>query len=200
MKLWAMETKELSEQEIACLLACLPLGVREHIAEHSGAVRQQSLWAYSLLRFAVWENWGSPLPEMRWLKSGKPCFSCWSNRFCSISHTERAVLVGLSDCEIGVDLEKERPAPPRICEMLRLEPASFFAEWVRLEACAKCLGMGVLPLLRRRELSSGLTCCAVETFPGYWAGAAVQGGPYAPVIRLTDPDEVLKKTEISGAD
>ena len=110
--------------------------------------------------------------------------------FFNISHTEGAVFVGLSRRELGVDLEKERKAPIHLRKMLQPED-DFFSAWVRWEACAKCLGVSVLSLLRNGVLPEGVAYQEVETFTGYRAGAAEVGGEIDPKVEFVDSQSVL---------
>ena len=60
------------------------------------------------------------------------------------------MLVGLSDQELGVDIEKIRPVGQRMMtRMARVSTAeAFFQSWVRREARAKRSGNGVGTIMR----------------------------------------------------
>lgn len=189
VRLWAMKTSPFVGDEASRLLAALPLTVQERLTE-GGKLRADSLWAYSLLRFAVLESFDMELPEISCTDAGKPYFTECSEICFSISHTEGAVLVGLWDREIGVDIEKDRPAPERVRRLLQAEK-SFFSEWVRYEACAKCAEQSVLSLLRAGALPENVTCRAMTIFSEYEACAAVQGEGAEPTLSYVEEEQLL---------
>lgn len=190
MQLWAMQTKALQKIEASELLTMLPQGLQKSLCSQE-SLRQDALWAYSLLRVAVRDTFGMALPDIDRTANGKPYFRDYPEIFFNISHTEGAVLVGLSNQEIGVDIEKERPVPPRVQNRLQVEAELFFAEWVRWEACAKCAGKSVLSVLRRRDIPDNVTYRTVEAFPGYYAGAAAQGTIEKVSIAYIKPDALF---------
>lgn len=190
VRLWAMRTEPLTAAETELLLMGLPGTLRNYIRSVASRKRQQSLWAYSLLRYAMQTGYGLEMPEIVRDKMGKPHFCEKTEVFFNISHTEGAVLVGLSHRELGVDLEKERKAPVHLKKILQTEDA-FFSAWVHWEACAKCRGVSVLSLLRKGVLPEDIAYQEVEVFPGYRAGAAVEGGEIAPEIQFVDSGSVL---------
>lgn len=190
MRLWAMRTDPLAAAETELLLAGLPGTLQNYIRSTNPGKQQQSLWAYSLLRYALQTAYGLEMPEIVRDKAGKPRFCEKTEIFFNISHTEGVVLVGLSRRELGVDMEKERKAPVHLRKMLQPED-DFFSAWVRWEACAKCLGVSVLSLLRNGVLPEGIAYHAVETFAGYRAGTAVVGSEIDPKIEFVDSQSVL---------
>lgn len=199
MKLWAMQTRPLLADEASRLLNALPDTLQKKVRTTEGMLRQQSLWAYSLLRFALRESCQKELPDIVWSSQGKPCFAGRQEPFFNLSHTDGAILVGLSRRELGVDIEKDREAPARLKKILQTDKA-FFSEWVRWEACAKCLGDGVLPLLRKGALPENMTYYAFETFPGYWSGAAVRGTEANVEVYIAEQEQLLRMTEMVRED
>ena len=185
-----MRTRPLLAEEENQLLAVLPRSLREKLSMAEGTARQQSLWAYSLLRLALRESYRIELPDISWSERGKPYFSGQQELFFNLSHTDGAVLVGLSQREIGVDMEKDREAPVRLRKLLKTNQP-FCQQWVCWEACAKCLGVSVLSLLRKGVLPECVTYHPVETFPGYWSGAAVQGGSVDVTVRIAEQAELM---------
>jgi len=164
--------------EEAALTALLPPARRERLARvRDRTLRQGPLCAYGLLRLALEERTGrEALPPMALTASGKPYFpDCPDLRF-SLSHTEGAVLAGVSKTPVGVDIERLRAVPRRLAARFGTEePPAFFQEWTRREAWAKRTGEGLSALLQ----NSGQPLAAerlwtVEVFPGY--AAAVCGG------------------------
>ena len=68
----------------------------------------------------------------------------------SSSHTAGAVLAGVSDRPLGVDIERFRPVTPRLLRRLGADSAEeALGRWVRLEALAKQSGTGVIAVLNR---------------------------------------------------
>lgn len=190
VRLWAMRTGPLSPEEADRLLEALPMTLQEKIRMTVRAARQQSILAYSLLQLALREDYQIKLPDIAWTAQGKPYFPERRDLFFNLSHTDGAVLVGLSEREIGVDMEKDREAPVRLRKLLQAED-SFFSQWVRWEACAKCLGVSVLSLLRTGILPEYIRYYEIETFPGYWSGVAVQGETANAVVRLAVQEQLL---------
>ena len=139
--------------------------------------RSEVLCAYGLLRLALRRELGwRTLPEIALSDSGKPYFPAFPGVQFSLSHTDGAVMVGLSDAPIGADIEKARPVRPRLMRRVAdtESPEIFFRAWVRAEALGKRDGRGVVPALRGAVPDT--PCNPVETFPGYYAAAAVTPG------------------------
>lgn len=68
--------------------------------------KQVSAAAYRLAEYAARAVWGT-CPEIVRPPAGRPYFAS-EGRFFSLSHTGERVLVGVSDRELGVDVEKRR--------------------------------------------------------------------------------------------
>ncbi|MBQ9493274.1 MAG: 4'-phosphopantetheinyl transferase [Oscillibacter sp.] len=174
-------TRELSVSERETLFSCLP---PERQARFLGGKarsgRAEILCAYGLLCAALYRELGwRVLPEVSLTAAGKPFFPQRPDVCFSLSHTEGAVMAGLSPAPIGVDIEKTRPVRPRLMKRVAdtENPESFFRRWVALEAVGKRDGGGVLPVLRG-TLSplSDPDCRLLDTWPGYFAGAAFSPG------------------------
>ena len=190
MRLWAMRTRAFSGEEATRLLSVLPLSERERLTDGE-RLREDSLWAYSLLRLVIDESFGMELPKISRAEGGKPYFPAHPEICFSISHTDGAVLVGLWDREIGVDLEKDRPAPERVRRLLDAGEEPFFSEWVRWEACAKCAGKSVLSVLRTGKLPEDVVYQSVQIFDGYFAGAAARGETIEPALFCVDAEQLF---------
>ena len=152
--LWAMRlNRELTESEEMCLMGILPVERRERLLKlKQKEKRREPLCAYGLLYRALMECCPAldRLPEMVYGDLGKPEFAEYPELHFNISHTDGAVLVGLSDCLIGVDIEKIRPISKRMSERLGCETSElFFESWTRREARAKRTGT---PVALREEL------------------------------------------------
>ncbi|MPM55293.1 4'-phosphopantetheinyl transferase Sfp [bioreactor metagenome] len=180
VELWAARLdRPLNGRENDALLEMLPPERRERLARVRDAERwREPLCAYAILRRALWEKYRwRELPEIALTTQGKPEFPAFPEVCFNLSHTPGAVLVGLSNEPLGVDIEKIRPVSPRA--MKRLADAAsekaFFQSWVRREARFKRSGAGV-SIMREGEapLQYGEYFYYVETFPGYVAGVATR--------------------------
>lgn len=180
MKLWvAALPPELHEE---ALLALLPEEERQRLLRirHPGR-RQESLAAWALLcRGLGWDR----LPAVARTDRGKPWFPDHPTLHFSFSHTEGAVLVGVSARPIGVDIERLRPVGDRLLRQLDCRgPEDFFPLWVRREARAKRSGVGIGAMLRQEPpLAAGECIHLLETFPGYAACVAC-GEEEAPAVK-----------------
>ena len=175
--LWtARLERPLTEQERDAMLPMLPPERRERLLRLPPERWQEPLCAYFLLYLALWkrERWRE-LPEIALSKSGKPYFPEHPSVHFNLSHTKGAVLVGLSDESLGVDIERIRPVGRRIMERLVHADTeqAFFESWVRWEARSKRSGKGI-GSMRDEPLQAGEFYYPLDTFPGYAAGAATR--------------------------
>ena len=199
ISLWAAQLERpLTEQESECLTALLPPDRRERLLRiKDPARRQEPLCAYLLLRLALRESFGwSELPDIALAHGGKPCFPDHPTVYFNLSHTSGAVLVGVSDHPIGVDIEHVRPMPPNALRRLAagVEEKNFFPCWVRREARAKLDGTNVGTLLRAETpLREGEFYYPLDTFPGYVAGTAAWNWEIPGPVRFTSLDELIRE-------
>ena len=180
IELWtARMERPLSDQEREAMLPLMPPARRERLLRMVNVEKQREpLCAYLILCLALRQRYGwKALPEVALTQLGKPYFPEYPDVHFNISHTSGAVLVGLSDQELGVDIEKIRPVGQRMMtRMARVSTAeAFFQSWVRREARAKRSGNGV-GTIRRSEspLQPGEAYYELDTFPGYAAGLATR--------------------------
>ena len=91
------------------------------------------------------EETGEALPPIAVGERGKPFFPAHPEVCFSLSHTNGAVLAGVSVAPVGVDIEFDRPVGRRTMERLAgtADRAEFLRWWVRREAAAKRDGAGV---------------------------------------------------------
>ncbi len=99
-------------------------------------------------------------------EKGKPYFKYIPDLFFSISHTDGLTVIALSDCEVGIDVEKIKKADLRVVRRFLKNEADyitekdsdrrFFEVWTKKEAYLKCKGTG---------LSGGLNCVNVLELP-----------------------------------
>ena len=178
IELWAVRLERpLTAEETEAMMALLPPERRERLLRvRQEERRQEPLCAYFILRQALEEQYGwRQLPEIALTNRGKPYFPQHPEVQFNLSHTAGAVLVGLADEPLGVDIEHIRPVSQRA--MRRLADVDtredFFRSWVRREARVKRSGEGVGTMMRRETpLLYGETYYEIETFPGYAAGVA----------------------------
>ena len=194
--LWAARLERtLTEQETERMMRILPPKRRERLMKLREDKRQEPLCAYLLLCLALWElyEWRG-LPEIAENSMGKPYFPEYPEVHFNISHTSGAVLVGVSDQPIGVDIEKIRPVSQRA--MRRLADVSterdFFQSWVRREARTKRSGNGIGTMMRSETpLQQGEFYYELETFPEYAAGVATRDRSPLGALRKYSLDELF---------
>lgn len=177
--LWAARLERpLTEHETEIIMRILPQKRKERLLKLQEEKRREPLCAYLMLCLALWElyQWRG-LPEIAESSMGKPYFPEHPDVHFNISHTGGAVLVGISDQPIGVDIERIRPVSQRA--MRRLAAVSsekdFFQSWVRREARTKRSGNGIGTMMRSETpLQQGEFYYELETFPGFVAGVATR--------------------------
>ncbi len=180
-ELWAVRLdRELSGQEQAALWSLLPPERRRRLdrVKHTSQ-RQEALCAYGLLYLAAREILGwERLPEIALASTGKPWFPRYPRVQFNLSHTAGAVLAGISEGAIGVDIEKIRPVSPRLMDRVADTdcPEKFFRSWVYLEATGKRDGEGLRAVIRGGSPQGDGLYHQPDLFPGYAAGAAVSPG------------------------
>lgn len=197
IELWAARLERpLKPQETEAMLRLMPLERRERVLRmQQEEKRREPLCAYMILRLALWEQYHwKELPAISVSSQGKPCFPEHPEVHFNISHTSGAVLVGLSDQPIGVDIEKIRPVSQRA--MRRLAGAyteeEFFKSWVRREARTKRSGDGISTMMRSETpLQYGEYYYEIDTFPGYAAGVASRDRNPPGKVRKYSLDEMF---------
>lgn len=195
--LWAARLERpLTEQEMERLLPLLPAERRERLRRlRRKEWRREPLCAYALLQLALRERYGwQTLPEVETTEGGKPWFPRHPEVHFSISHTDGAVLVGIGETPIGVDVEKVRPVSARTMNQVAgaATEMEFFQTWVRREARTKRSGAGVAPMLRKEPLMEpGEHYREAALFPGYSAGVSVCGDAPEIKVRVCSMEELL---------
>lgn len=196
VSLWAMQIQcPLTGAERSRLMELLPPARRERLARLKVRKKQEeALCAYGLLAWALRQKLGwQSLPEICLTERGKPFFSEFPAVHFNVSHTEGAVLAGVSEAPIGVDLEKIRPVSQRMWKQFSTDTAeAFFELWVRREARGKCSGQGIGPMLRQEPpMGADERYCFFEPFPGYVAGVAGSKLNERPVCQVVLLEEIL---------
>ena len=194
---WAARVgRPLTERETDALRQLLPESRRMRFDRlQKPEKRDEVLCAYTMLHLALRERYGwHKIPEMTVSTAGKPEFPAFPDVHFNISHTAGAVLVGVADSPVGVDIERIRPVSLRA--MLRIagveSERAFFENWVRREARAKCTGNGVgTIMLKDTPMREGERFCLLETFDGYAAGVATRSNEELEPVRKYFLDELL---------
>ncbi len=166
--------RPLTDEETDALMRLVPAERRERLLRMpKPELRHEPLCAYAALSYGLRELYGwETLPRLRYSKYGKPEFDGYPEAQFNISHTRGAVLVGIHDEPIGVDIERIRPVSERMMQRIAgtSSEKEFFESWVRRESRGKWGGSGLASM--RAELSPamhGERFCFVDTFPGYVA-------------------------------
>ena len=132
--------------------------------------------------------YGSPLPEIRRTKLGKPYFTDGSAHF-SISHTKNTVFCVLSDRPVGIDAEETGRniklslaekflSPTELAQFRASEDkrAALLKFWVLKEAAGKCAGQGLQLWPNHTDFS--LNDPRLQEIAGCYV-AVIEGEPYA---------------------
>jgi len=100
--------------------------------------------AYALLRLAVEQVFGTPMPDIEKTASGKPFFPSRPDIHFSVSHSKRHVLVTVGTAPCGCDIEDERPyreeTARRVSSTEELAAFSFLDLWTLKESYVKLKG------------------------------------------------------------
>jgi len=197
IELWAARMERpLTIRESDAMLALLPAERQERLLRvQKPEKRREPLCAYFMLRHALWEQYHwRELPPMAYSSLGKPYFPDFPTVHFNLSHTAGAVLVGLSDEPVGVDIEHIRPVSQRTMRRLAdvATERAFFKSWVRREARAKRAGTGIGVMLESETpLQHGEHFYFIETFPGYVAGVATRGSERPGSVRKYELDGMM---------
>ena len=99
------------------------------------------------------EQSGIPMEEIHLLRTEKGKPYAEGLPYFSITHTENRVAVAVSDRPVGIDMERLRPADPRLAERIGADPDRFFEEWTAKEAHYKIYGNPDFKSIRYEDLS-----------------------------------------------
>ncbi len=166
--------RPLTEEEVQTLTRLMPPQRRERLARlPREELCYEPLCAYAALYHGLRKLYGwKSLPRFRYAEYGKPEFDGYPEVQFNISHTRGAVLVGIHDKPIGVDIECIRPMSERMMQRIAgtSSPGEFFENWVRRESRGKWGGSGLAAMQPERSPAlAGERFCFVDTFPGYVA-------------------------------
>ena len=156
----------------------------------AGARGRQFLLSRALLAFALEETLGT-VPAPAKTAAGQPYFPALPGCFLSLSHTEGAALLALSDAPVGADIERVRPIPPRLGRDFPGREETFWQRWTAAEAAAKREGRGAGALLPlgRRGFPEGPEARRLALRSGFAAALAGEG---AFPIRTLTAEELAK--------
>ncbi len=197
IELWtARLERPLTERERDTLLRLLPAERRERLLRLKEPEKaREPLCAWLMLYLALRQTYGwKKLPEVALTARGKPYFPEHPEVHFNLSHSSGAVLVGLSDQPVGVDIEKLRPVSQRAMQRIAAAATEeeFFRSWVRREARTKRSGEGVATMVRSETpLQYGEYYYELDTFPGYAAGVATRSRAVPGAVRKYSLDEML---------
>ena len=166
--------RPLTEEEERALSELMPPERRERLRRtKSAANRNEHICAYTALRYGLYQVFGwRELPELSYSRYGKPYFTAHDDVHFNISHTRGAVLVGIHDSPIGVDIEKIRPVSERMMQRIArvTTEKEFYESWVRRESRGKWAGNGLAAINAADSPTMlGEKFHFVETFEGYAA-------------------------------
>ena len=170
----AMLERPLYDDEVNAFLRIVPPERRERLMRMPREeLRHEPLCAYAILYMATRTIYGwKKMPRMRYSKYGKPEFDGYPEVQFNISHTRKAVLVGLHNEPLGVDIEKIRPVSERSMQRIAGTDSrqEFFERWVRRESRSKWNGAGLGSVMESESPAlSGEHIHYLDTFPGYVA-------------------------------
>ena len=186
---------ELAGETRAALLGKLSLADRARYGEFPAVGRlgergQQFLLSRALLAFALEETLGT-VPALAKTAAGQPYFPERPGLFLSLSHTEGAALLALSDAPVGADIECVRTIPPRLGRDFAGAEETFWRRLTAAEAAVKREGRGagaLLPLGRKGfpEVPEARRLVLKEGFAAALAGA----GEFS--VRTVTAEELAK--------
>lgn len=148
-------TDKISLDELNEIYEKMPLPRRQRVdkIKHDND-RANSIIAWDMLEELMQKN-GINVYDYEYNASdnGKPYFVDCPFHF-SISHSSNYVMVGVSDCEIGVDIQHAvddyDKIAKRVCTPNELalinDKYDFNAIWAKKEATVKCIGVGIAGL------------------------------------------------------
>ena len=167
--------RPFSDEEVGALLRLVPEQRRERLRNLSNPILgHEPICAYAALRLGLNGLFGwKDLPRLAYSRYGKPYFPEHEDVHFNISHTRGAVLVGIHDKPIGVDIERIRPVSERTMKRIAdvITEKEFFESWTRRESRGKWGGGTGVAMMREGASPAvlGERFEYVETFPGYVA-------------------------------
>lgn len=172
------------------------------VSEYCEKPQDVSDAGHRLLAWAVGEYWEIPCPEILKKPGGKPYFPGETDRFFSLSHTGKRILVGLSRGDLGVDIERVRALRRSLSERIFSEKMrsqfSFFEAWTLREAVFKLTGQGSLLSMELEKKDGavvtpfeGVLCRSYYAVPGHVVSVAAYSGDFPEHIENIPPEKFL---------
>ena len=168
--------------------------------------QKQSLFAFLLLRYGVYAEFGETAPLLIDRSGGKPVLLHQPQIRFNLSHCNNAVACAISRDEVGVDVQDwivrqlsvaEQVCTPKELALLRQEPEpeKLFAKiWTQKESYGKYTGRGIVYPMREhsflRQVPEGL-CMESFLMDGY---ALSYCAKEALEICMVTPEELLYET------
>ncbi|MBR6116329.1 MAG: 4'-phosphopantetheinyl transferase superfamily protein [Paludibacteraceae bacterium] len=154
------DMSQCTEQEVTRLLQIVPAPRCDEALRYKHTFgRYCCLRSWEMLSELLRREGITSMPRWRYNEYGKPYLE--QGPYFSISHCKQAILVAVSDREIGVDVETIRRADDSLvrrtmneAEQAQIAAApdpqrAFIALWTRKEAVVKMRGTGILDDLHR---------------------------------------------------
>ena len=168
-------------EDIEAMLRLFPKNRRDKVMQcRERHAQTQHALAYALLAAGLAADWGfEHMPDTAAREKGKPYLRDYPQVFFNFSHCAVGILCGISEGELGVDIEPVKPFKDKLAErvchenekkILWTQPedergALFGRIWTSKESYLKYLGCGI-----DRPLSSlDLSDCEQQKFCAYGA-------------------------------
>ena len=116
-----------------------------------------SLAANALAKFAIKNTFGIPITEQLFVvgQHGKPFLKNTNNVYFSISHSGKMAVCAVSDCKVGVDVQKITEFSKKTANFIGLpsdcKTDEFFKTWTQLEASAKRTGEPLISFVKSKS-------------------------------------------------
>ena len=172
------------------------------VSEYCEKPKDVSDAGHRLLAWAVGEYWCLQCPGIEKQPCGKPYFPGETDRFFSLSHTGKRILVGLSRGDLGVDIERVRPLREELIERIFSQEMrsqfDIFEAWTLREAVFKLTGQGSLLSMELVKMDGavltpfeGVRCRSYYTIPGHVVSVAAYTGDFPERIENIPPEKFL---------
>lgn len=103
-------------------------------------------YEYSLLKNILNKEYNIVGYTIVYNKNGKPYLNNINNIYFSISHSDKYLVIAISNKKIGVDIEKIKKYNTKINDFLNIIPKNeeeFFEYWTKKEALIKLKGLSL---------------------------------------------------------
>lgn len=172
---------------------------------HFDIDKKLSLYSEVLVRILIHQKLGLPNSEIVFEKNkyGKPYLKGYENFHFNISHTKNAIVVGVSEKAIGIDVEKIKGANLDIAKRFFIQneyeyitdckknvDKRFYEIWTKKEAYIKYVGKGLsIPLNSFNVLNCDLSIKTLEI--GEYIVSLCSSSKWFDVLKITE--EILEK-------